>query len=733
MQHINYTKGSVVLAFTNLDLKSEYRSFQDSITEDFYNPVLSESIVYKRAVGYFSSSALIEILKGIKALVENKGTVKLIASPQLSATDIEAIQKGYKSRDAAIEAAVVKSIDFTTDIIEEKKKLNILSYLIAEGILDIKLAFIDMDNHIGIYHEKLGIMEDLEGNSLVFVGSINETGMAFNYNYESFDVFCSWTNDSKRVESKLKVFDDLWNDRIKQVTVTEFPDVALEKFKEYIFEDPDWDVLKADNDLDEINPTMKVNEPSIPKTVKIRDYQDEAIKNWKDNEYQGIFDMATGTGKTYTGLAAAVKLYEDKRHLAIVIVCPYQHLVEQWSEDIELFGMKPIIGYSSSKQRNWKKALQDDIEFYNYNIKDHFCFVTTNATFSSKFVQGQLKSIEGEFLLLVDEAHNFGAEHLQTKLLKNAKYRLALSATIKRHNDEEGTNVLFSYFGKICMSYSLEKAILNDKLTPYYYYPVPVYLTEVEMEEYKKITREIVNSIVKDKQGNVKFTESAKFLLIKRARLIAGASNKIEALRIAIKEYENQSHMLVYCGATTINDPGYKEEEVSNEEIRQIDAVTNLLGNEMNMKVSKFTSEESAEDREKIKRTFAQGDNLQALIAIRCLDEGVDIPSIKTAFILASSTNPKEYIQRRGRVLRLYEGKRHANIYDFITLPMPNDELYGSEKNDVVSFKGLVKREVNRMEDFAGIAENSSVANELIDELKEKYYLYELINDGELI
>lgn len=721
------------MTFTKLDLKSEYRSFQDSITEDFYNPVLSESIVYKRAVGYFSSSALLGILKGLKGLVENNGKVLLIASPQLSISDIEAIKNGYKSREDALEAAVINNIDFTTDIIDEKKKLNILSYLIAKGILDIKLAFIDMDNQIGIYHEKLGIMEDQEGNKIVFGGSLNETGMAFNYNYESFDVFCSWTNDSSRVENKLKIFEDLWGDRVKEVTVTDFPKVALEKFKDYIFEEPDWDLLDDVGESDEMNTPMKINEPLIPKAVKMRDYQDEAINNWRDNNYQGIFDMATGTGKTYTGLAAAVQLYEDKKRLAIVIVCPYQHLVEQWSKDIELFGMEPIIGYSASKQKKWKKTLEDEIEFYNYDIKNHFCFVTTNATFSSKYVQDQLKYIEGNFLLLVDEAHNFGAEHLQIKLLKNANYRLALSATINRHNDEEGTDALFSYFGKICMSYSLEKAILNDKLTPYFYYPIPVYLTEDEMEEYKKITKEIVRSIVKDKLGNVKFTETAKFLLIKRARLIAGASNKIEALRIAIKQYETESHMLVYCGATTINDPGYKEDEVSNEEIRQIDAVTNMLGNEMNMKVSKFTSEETAEDRERIKRTFAQGDNLQALIAIRCLDEGVDIPSIKTAFILASSTNPKEYIQRRGRVLRRYEGKKHANIYDFITLPMPADDLYSIEKNEIVSFRGLVKREVDRMEDFAEIAENSSVANDLIEELKENYYLYELINNRELV
>lgn len=718
------------MSFINLDLKTEYRSFRDNITEDFYNPVLSESVLYKRAVGYFSSSALLEILPGIQNLVQNKGKIQLIASPQLSANDIEAIQQGYKTREEIVSDAVIRNLDFKTDIVDEKKKLNILSYLIAEGILDIKIAFIDMNNQIGIYHEKLGIMEDTQGNAVVFVGSINETGMAFTYNYESFDVYCSWTNDSERVNSKVSVFNDLWNDDINQVTVCSFPNVALEKFKEFIFEEPDWKVIQP-----KIEPEsdLLLKKPRIPETVKLRDYQVEAINSWKDNNYVGIYDMATGTGKTYTGLAASVKLYEEKGRLAIVIVCPYQHLVEQWSKDIELFGMRPIVGYSASKQKDWKKKLENEIEYYNHSISDHFCLITTNATFSSKFVQENLETISGPFLLMVDEAHNFGAEHLQTKLLSNANYRLALSATIQRHNDEEGTAALFSYFDKICISYTLEDAIVNNKLTPYYYYPIPVYLTEKELEDYKKLTREIVKSMSMDKHGNVKFTESAKFLLIKRARLIAGAENKIEALKKEITEYKDQSHMLVYCGATTINDAGYEEGQALDEEIRQIDAVTRLLGNDLNMKVSQFTSQETAEDRDRIKFTFAEGKDLQALIAIRCLDEGVDIPSIKTAFILASSTNPKEYIQRRGRVLRLYEGKSHADIYDFITLPLYADELYGMEKSDITSFRGLVKREVERMKNFASIAENSSVADELISELEDQYFLHELIEDKEEI
>jgi superfamily II DNA or RNA helicase len=210
-------------------------------------------------------------------------------------------------------------------------------------------------------------------------------------------------------------------------------------------------------------------------------------------------------------------------------------------------------------------------------------------------------------------------------------------------------------------------------------------------------------------------------LLIKRARLVAAASEKIIRLREQIAPYVKDSHILVYCGATTMKDVDYKDNQPPVDDMRQIDITTDLLGNELGMRVSKFTSEESAEERDVIKKEFADAKHLQALIAIRCLDEGVNIPSIKTAFILASSTNPKEYVQRRGRVLRTYKGKDFARIYDFITLPIPIDSLSSYSEEIVNSVKSLAVREMVRMKDFASISENPSEADSLIAEIVEAY------------
>ena len=224
----------------------------------------------------------------------------------------------------------------------------------------------------------------------------------------------------------------------------------------------------------------------------------------------------------------------------------------------------------------------------------------------------------------------------------------------------------------------------------------------------------------KDK-GKLILSEYAKMLLIKRARLVAGANEKIMKLKEHINPYLDDKHMLIYCGATTMKDVDYKEKLPTVDDIRQIDIVSDLLGNELGMKVSKFTSEENAEEREIIKKEFADGKHLQALIAIRCLDEGVNIPSIKTAFIMASSTNPKEYIQRRGRVLRTYRDKDFATIYDFITLPIPLDNISSYSEDIIESVKSLAIREMVRMKDFASISENPSVVDKLVTDIVTAY------------
>lgn len=721
-------------------IKSEYRSLIDNVVQDFYVPLLKEAVSYKRAVGFFSSSALIEISKGIGAMAANGGHIQIVASPYLSESDVAAINKGYAERERIIEDALLRSLSLEHRDYYSMQRLNLLAALIADGILDIRIAYTDSKNSIGMYHEKMGLIEDVEGNVIAFSGSMNESLTAMAVNYETIDVFCNWRgdSDSERVALKQNAFYSIWNDNEPNIVVREFPSIPEAIIKRYRKCAPSFEL-----DEEEFRQTVLSNNElkvsrvfvgaRVPANIKLHPYQEEAISAWSTDNYRGIFDMATGTGKTYTGLGAISKLSEDlSDKLAVVIVCPYQHLVEQWVEDIIMFNMKPIIGYSTSAQKDWKKRLSKAVLDQKIR-KDRtfFCFICTNATFTNSYVQEQISKIKTPILLVVDEAHNFGARSYAKYLDDRFTYRLALSATLDRHRDEEGTEFLYSFFGRKCIEYSLERAINEDKLTRYKYYPILVYLNEEELNEYEQLSSEISKCMTVDRNGRRVLNKYGEILALRRARLVAGAQEKLEALKIQMEPYVKDNNILVYCGATNVFNGNSDVIDIDQGEIRQIEAVTKILGNDLGMKVAKFTSQEDIETRTMIKEQFQRGDRLQAIVAIKCLDEGVNIPGIRTAFILASTTNPKEYIQRRGRVLRKAKNKIIAEIYDFVTLPRRLDSVSSLTAEKAQRDKALVMNEFLRIKEFGRLAENSMLANELMWAIKDAYNITDGVSEGE--
>lgn len=736
------------MSLKDVQLKKEYRSLIDNVVQKFYIPTLKHAVMYQRAVGFFSSSALVEISKGIAAMAAAGGKIQLVASPYLSDEDIEAIKKGYEDREKIIEGALLSQLSDDHLDFYSTERLNLLANLIADGILDIRIAYTEDKNGIGMYHEKMGIITDADGNKVAFSGSNNESASAMYVNYETMDVFRSWGDESERdrVNLKQNAFLSIWNDFEPNIHVLEFPkitDAMIEKYRKkpanFSVDREQFQPVASRNTLHEPSTpyeSKNSNHPKIPENVQLHEYQLEAIASWVGENYRGIFDMATGTGKTYTGIGALTKLYDDLAgSLGVVIVCPYQHLVEQWVEDLEKFNIKPIIGHSASKQKNWLDLLTNAIRYQKLGIagRSFFCFICTNATFATKKVQALIQKMSGNVLFIADEAHNLGARNYKKLMPEGFPYRLGLSATLERHGDEEGTEALTTYFGKKCIEYSLDRAIKEKKLTPYRYYPIPVYLTSEEYDEYELLTKDIAKHVKKLKNGKVKLDDIGELLAMKRARLIAAASKKLDALREAILPYRNDNYILVYCGAASLQPEGEYGAVDDESELRQIDIVTDMLGNELNMKVSQFTSKEDMDERAILKQEFAKGENLQALIAIKCLDEGVNIPQIRTAFILASTTNPKEYIQRRGRVLRLADGKECAEIYDFITLPRPLSQVHSLPTEYTQYDNSLVLRELTRMEEFARIADNPLDSHDLIFKIRDAYHIQYEPDDQELL
>lgn len=712
------------MSLLGISLKSSYQTPQDNVLRDFLVPALKEAVSYDRAVGFFSSGFLADITPGLYELVRNKGKIRLIVSPKLSKADADAIAAGYKNRsniEKVITANLLAQLKDPENEFEERS-LNILAGLIADGYMDIKVAFTEDNSNVGMFHDKMGILEDSLGNTVAFSGSMNETPNAFFYNYESIDVFCSWIyGEKKRVEAKKEKFEEIWNDIEPTLRCIRFPELDHEIIRKYRRKKVNYSDSKIWPKLPPRHiQIQKTGYPIKPDTVKFYDFQKEAIDNWEKMGFCGIFDMATGTGKTLTALGALTKLSDTLKHkLMTVIVAPYQHLVDQWVADIKSFGMKPIIGYARSPQKDWEKRLQNAILAYNYDPDNFFVFICTNASFKLDKVQKLLNTITGDVCLIADEAHNMGAEgSIEFLSEKLYKYRLALSATLDRHHDDAGTEALYKFFGDKCITYPIEKAIQEGFLTPYYYFPIKTYLDEVELNEYNEITKRMSQCwrVVK---GVRVLNEVGQQLAMKRARVVSAAKSKITKLKelIVEKGLQTQNHILVYCGAASLIPDTPQDKK---EDLRQITNVIKMLGTDLHMVVTKFTSEEKIDDRRKITKHFTEG-KYQALVAIKCLDEGVNIPSIQTAFILASSTNPKEYIQRRGRVLRKSAGKQFAYIYDFIALPTKLSQVSSLSQSEYENELSLVKSELLRAREFARIAENPAHAAGVIEEIQQTY------------
>ena len=653
----------------------------------------------------------------------NKAKIKLLISPKLDKQDYDAIVNGYNNQFQ--EYINNKFEELFEDVYDEESinRFALLSHLISIGLLDIKVVILRENNDRAMYHEKMGIMQDQDGNVIAFSGSANETENGYNLNYEAIDVYCSWKSEDAEQRAGLKdlAFNRLWNGTEKGTIVLKFPDIIVNKLLIYESKSTG-DIFKLDEQFQKKLKKIS-NGPKIIEGIKLFDYQQQAIDVWESKNFRGIYDMATGTGKTFAGGGSICRLFEVKKRLFSVIVCPYVHLVEQWCDELKIFNIDAIKCYGNKNKYliDLKRAA---IKFKQKRT-NFVCILTTNKTFINDTIQNVISENLNYTLLLVDEAHNFGADKISSYLTLDYPYRLALSATLERYGDEEGTSKLFSFFGEKCITYSLKRAIQEDKLTKYRYYPILVELDEDELGKYIELTKRIKQFKYKSNDNMKLIPDALKKLLLQRARIIAGAKNKLNKLIEIMQPYKNQNNILVYCGAVKYGEDGYED---SLEEKKQIKLVIEKLKKDLGMTVSKFTSEENSEERETLKAAF-KNEEIQALIAIKCLDEGMNIPAIKTAFILASSTNPKEYIQRRGRVLRKFPGKQYAEIYDFITISRPLEQLIRLSKEDKELEISLAGKELVRLIDFANLSDNPQYSNKIIDDIRSAYSI-DVIGEG---
>ncbi|MEM7555860.1 MAG: DNA phosphorothioation system restriction enzyme [Cyanobacteria bacterium P01_A01_bin.84] len=460
--------------------------------------------------------------------------------------------------------------------------------------------------------------------------------------------------------------------------------------------------------------------PQIPPSLQLREYQKQAVNNWFANNGRGTLKMATGSGKTITALAIACELYQQIQLQVLIVVCPYRHLVTQWGRECEKFGLQAVFAFENV--RNWQTQLSTQLYNLHSGSQAFLTIIVTNSTLISEGFQSQLKYFPEKTLIIGDEAHNLGSPKLEESLPRSIGLRLALSATPERYFDETGTQSILDYFGKVLQpEFTLKDAIAQDALVHYFYYPILVELTEAESLAYTKLTRKIGKVLLyREKQNtnldSLEDNADLKPLLIQRAKLIAGAENKLTALKELMKTRLDTTHTLFYCSD---GSPEIGGSSSLRSNLHQLQAVTRILGVEQGYRVSTYTAQTSLTERETLRRQFENGE-LQGLVAIRCLDEGVDIPAIKTAVILASSRNPRQFIQRRGRVLRPHPDKEKATIFDMIVAPPDLDrETLEVERN-------LLRKELKRFIEFANLADNAEEANRILSDLQWRYKIVKI-------
>lgn len=683
--------------------------------DDFFIPALREAIQYDAGVGYFTSNWVKLAAQGVAALAEKGGKARWLISPKLPPEDWEALRLGQeeKSKAAADRQILMQIAEIEQNL--ETDTRNAIAWMISDGLLEFRVALLKSNLQGGDFHPKLGYFVDEVGNTVAFDGSYNLTEHA-NVNWESLSIFCDWENevDWKRANDKKARFSRIWDGEDPNVLLTRISSEVVNRLRNMKGDalrpygiPPGLEVIHNAGHEDEFT----VPEPQLPDWLEIRDYQREAVNRWFHAKGRGCFNMATGTGKTITALIAATKLYERKGELATIIVCPFRHLVTQWETECRRFGFNPILCFQSRK--SWLPQARAEIVDYNMGSKKCFTAIVTNATFSTPHFQQTIAELNSPSVIIADEMHNLGSKRLQKGLSDNIDHRMGLSATPRRHFDDAGTAALFTYFGEEVFEYSLSKAIFNGYLSRYYYYPHLIRLESTEEEEYVALSKKIGRAYAGNQDSLDDSNTYLSNLLIQRARIIANARNKAVVLESFMSKIPSNDHhhTLVYVG------------DGKHDDVRQVDHVVQRLGRTLGIRVHPFTANESLVERERIVGEFKAG-SLQALVAIRCLDEGVDIPAIETAYILASSSNPKQFIQRRGRVLRKAPGKQYAQIHDFIVVPPGIDETFTESDQAVFRMeRSLVKKELARFDEFALLAENTKNARTEMELIKRKFKL----------
>lgn len=691
-------------SFRELELLPIYSTQKNDLVNDFYVPVISRAVNYDRVSGFFSSSSLSVVARGLSKFLKNKDARMRMLVSCKGFSESDKIDEVY-----GIEEQVIKEFErILSEDIEKleneivRKRVQALAWLLKTGRLEIKVAVMTpLEFQRGMLHSKFGTLTDAEGNTVSFIGSINESANGWKVNGEVISVFSSLEQGQDAYINNLAdEFEAYWRNEVERNLVIDLPSAISAKLVSY-----------APKNIDDVIGSIDP-EKSVKSVKTLRYYQIEALNAWLDGGKRGYFEMATGTGKTLTAIRCIKEALSEDPSLGVVIAVPTKVLVEQWRDDLIEDGFDKSQIYlcnSDYKKSDWYNSL---VRYSLIDSEENRVFIFSYSSLYKDKIQELFDSSKRKFMLICDEMHHAGATQFSNCLNENIELRLGLSATPIRAHDIEGSKLLLDYFGsEPLMLFDIGRALTEENpdtelsyLSPYYYHFRTVHLTDTEHEKFMKLSRRIAAKLSSSDIDENDAGHPDKL----RALLISCASDKVRFLGGLIDELKEKGmnkKILFYSQSYDSGDLGEK----------QIESVKKILHSK-NLNFQEYTSRfDDPEFRRNILDNF-RNDRIDAIVAIKCLDEGINIPEVRTAVIMASSSNSAEFIQRRGRVLRRSPGKDHAVLYDFLVGPPLSTKLKDSDQT-------LLRRELSRAIEYSRHSLNRDENDKLIDEWLRTYNL----------
>ncbi len=705
--------------------KSIYSTGENSSDPvEFFNNALCRSIKLDIGLGFFSSASINVLSFGFAKFISNGGRMRLYINQYLSDEDYNALV----SKPEIIEKSLVQDFYAMLAVLSKRDEhfFNCLSYLIQIGRIDIRIV---IPRTGGIAHQKYGVFTDASNDKISFIGSLNLTASALtSVNLESIECQKSWAGGQEIINEYEQLFDSYFEGRKELVSVIParlltkeiikaFPSVSEKKIVDEEAKLVDeWKKNKKIGGKGSVSMDLGIKEhaPHFPFPTGAFPYQVKAYKNWKANGETGIFAMATGTGKTITSLNCALEEYQKSGKYKIVILVPSNDLVNQWVEEVGKFGFQNL--FLVNGQSDWRKSLTDLKNEAEWKIERNYVIISTYVSFVDRTFQSLLKQLNcEEMILIADEAHNVGSASVREafKVLP-IRRRIALSATPNRKYDEEGTRAIEEFFHDeppYCYSFSMERAIKENRLVHYLYYPRIAYLDENEMQRYNYYTKRLLSHF-DSKTNKLPNTKEVVDILMARKRIIHKANDKYRVF-VEIVDELVRNNKAKYCFV-------YAPEGVDHNNANQRILMTmkDLVYEKYpEIRTNTFLGGDN-ENKEKL-RAFAAG-HIDMLFAMKCLDEGVDVPRAEIGVFASSTGNPRQFIQRRGRLLRKHDEKAFAYIYDMVVVPdfsrFHNKTAYEMERS-------LVRNELMRVAYFASLSDNYYEAKDALSKVLSYYNL----------